>query len=158
MGSLAASQDSGAASTNYFLSQTGKYAYCSMNGSAQDNFYIFLKDQFAVTTAGKLYAKNASISGTISATNSSFSGTISASTINSTTINSATINGIHVRSFSCYVSGDGSDSGTAIGNFFSGTRRAGAMSRRNGTYYLRDVTYGDLVITNLSDTYDIPTV
>lgn len=65
LGNMAGTQDGSAASSNYFLSQNGKYAWCSMNGGASDNFYLFFKDQFAVTTAGKLYAKNVGISGTI---------------------------------------------------------------------------------------------
>lgn len=78
LGSLASSQSSSSAANNYFLSQSGKYAYCSMNGSNQDNFFIFLKDKFAVTTAGKLYAQGVEIKGKVTATSGTFTGRIEA--------------------------------------------------------------------------------
>jgi hypothetical protein len=76
LGNLAGTQNSSAASENYFLSQGGKYAYCSMN-SGQHYYYLFFKDKFAVDTEGRLYCKNATITGSISGSTisgSSFTG------------------------------------------------------------------------------------
>ena len=72
LGARTDSQTAGNVDKNYFLSQSGQYAYCSMNGGSHDNFFVFLKDKFAVTTEGKLYCKNGSFSGSI--TGSSISG------------------------------------------------------------------------------------
>lgn len=86
LGNMAGAQNSSAAGSNYFLSQNGKYAWCSMNGSSYDNFYLFFKDKFAVRTDGTLFAKGAVItgdstfSGRLNGATGSFSGSLSAAT------------------------------------------------------------------------------
>lgn len=74
LGNMAGTQNSSAASQNYFLSQNGKYAWCSMN-DAEYNYYLFFKDKFAVRTDGILFAKGAVITG-----DSKFSGKLEAAT------------------------------------------------------------------------------
>lgn len=74
LGNISDVQNESSASENYFLSQNGKYAYCSMN-KGQHNYYLFFKDKFAVETDGTLYVKGAVITG-----GSTFSGKLSAAT------------------------------------------------------------------------------
>ena len=66
LGAHNATESTVGGANSYYLSQDGIYTYCSMNGDNKDNFYLFFKDKFAVTTGGKLYARDASITGSIS--------------------------------------------------------------------------------------------
>lgn len=83
LGNMAGAQNSSAASQNYFLSQNGKYAWCSMN-DAEYTYYLFFKDKFAVRTDGTLFAKGAVITGgstfkgTLDGADGTFSGSLSA--------------------------------------------------------------------------------
>ena len=161
LGNMAGTQDSSAASANYFLSQSGKYAYCSMN-SGEHNYYLFFKDKFAVDTDGKLYCKNASITGSIS------SSTISGSTF---TLNSVAIKSCSISGYPTGVEGSGdnfSDSGIAIGSTFIGKNGySGALYKKSGTTYItffipqRISSMGNSttgVITSVTSGISIPTV
>lgn len=113
LGARTTTQNAGNTDKNYFLSQGGQYAYCTMNGSNHDNFFIFLKDQFAVTTNGKLYCKNAKISGEVHASSGSFSGSIDVTTKNGGYLTAGSssknvkVSGITVGSDGAVMSGSG---------------------------------------------------
>lgn len=83
LGNMAGDQNSSAASKNYFLSQNGKYAWCSMNTGEHD-YYLFFKDKFAVDTDGYLYAngavfqKDCTFKGKLDAASGSFKGELDA--------------------------------------------------------------------------------
>lgn len=83
LGNMAGSQNNSAASQNYFLSQNGKYAWCSMNAGEHD-YYLFFKDKFAVDTNGILYAngavfqKDCTFKGTLDAASGTFKGKLDA--------------------------------------------------------------------------------
>ena len=126
LGNMAGTQNSSAASQNYFLSQNGKYAYCSMN-SGEHNYYLFFKDKFAVDTEGRLYCKNASITGNIS------SSTISGSTF---TLNGVTIKSCTIRGYPIGVEGTGDDfedTGIAVGSTFIGKNGYSGALHRTGS-------------------------
>lgn len=162
LGNMAGTQDGSAASSNYFLSQNGQYAWCSMNGDATDHFFLFFKDRFAVTTAGKLYCKNAS-----------FSGSISGSSISSSTfsLNDVTIKTCTIKGYPVGVEGTGSnfeDTGIAIGSTFIGQKGySGALYKKGGGTYIvfflsqkiSSMEYSkDGVITSVTAGISIPTI
>jgi hypothetical protein len=132
--------NSSGASSNYFLSAGGKYSYCTMNGSNTDNFHIFMRDKFAVTTAGKLYTRDAVLTG----------GTIS-------------INGITMKTGSITIQGvEGttvSGSGIFIGAVFISDNVSGQMGYYNNVARFYPFTGSKDVwrITACSDWGMIPT-
>lgn len=67
----------GGISDTYFLSPTGKSATANVD-SKKDLWALYYKGNFAVSTNGTLYAKDAHITGAITATSGSFTGTVNA--------------------------------------------------------------------------------
>ena len=93
---------------------------------------------FSVDHYGKMKASNVEITG----------GTL-------------TLNGIKMRAYSFYMSGVGTISGLAIGNYFIGGKYTGSIVQlSSGSYYLQaaynSAAYGGY-ISSLSDTINIPT-
>ena len=77
----------------FFLSHTGTDAYWGLTEytGLNENWYIYAKGKFGVTSDGDLYARNADITGKITATSGSFTGSVTATsgTIGGCAINSS---------------------------------------------------------------------